>query len=61
MIKNKLDLVTISKVKCDSELLQMLEGEPPMSNYEPYEAARYLAEGHRPMFRAKGPTHELRE
>ncbi|GER44600.1 kinase family protein [Striga asiatica] len=34
-------------------LYEMLEGEPPLSNYEPYEAARYVAEGHRPMFRAK--------
>ncbi|KAL3636014.1 hypothetical protein CASFOL_020561 [Castilleja foliolosa] len=34
----------------------MLEGEPPLSSYEPYEAARYVAEGHRPIFRAKGLT-----
>ena len=42
-------------------LLQMLEGEPPFSNYEPYEAAKYAAEGHRPTFRAKGYVQELRE
>ncbi|CAA0822482.1 VH1-interacting kinase [Striga hermonthica] len=42
-------------------LYEMLEGEPPLSNYEPYEAARYVAEGHRPMFRAKGFIPELRE
>ncbi|KAL6577780.1 hypothetical protein OROMI_010108 [Orobanche minor] len=42
-------------------LYEMLEGEPPMSNYEPYEAARYVAEGHRPMFRAKGFVPDLRE
>ncbi|KAL0336430.1 UNVERIFIED_CONTAM: Serine/threonine-protein kinase STY46 [Sesamum radiatum] len=42
-------------------LYEMLEGEPPMSNCEPYEAAKYVAEGHRPIFRAKGYTPELRE
>ncbi|KAK4423718.1 Integrin-linked protein kinase [Sesamum alatum] len=42
-------------------LYEMLEGEPPLSHYEPYEAARYVAEGHRPMFRAKGFIPELRE
>ncbi|KAL0408716.1 UNVERIFIED_CONTAM: Integrin-linked protein kinase [Sesamum radiatum] len=42
-------------------LYEMLEGEPPLSHYEPYEAARYVAEGHRPMFRAKGFVPELRE
>lgn len=40
---------------------QMLEGEPPLANYEPYDAAKYVAEGHRPFFRAKGFTPELRE
>ncbi|GFQ02034.1 dual specificity protein kinase spla [Phtheirospermum japonicum] len=40
---------------------EMLEGEPPMSHYEPYEAAKYLADGHRPMFKAKGFIPELRE
>ncbi|KAK6931274.1 Serine-threonine/tyrosine-protein kinase, catalytic domain [Dillenia turbinata] len=42
-------------------LYEMLEGEPPMSNYEPYEAAKYVAEGHRPLFRAKGYIPELKE
>ena len=45
----------------NSILLQMLEGEPPMAAYEPYEAARYVSEGHRPLFKAKGYTSELRE
>uniref|UniRef100_A0A7C9CU31 Dual-specificity kinase n=1 Tax=Opuntia streptacantha TaxID=393608 RepID=A0A7C9CU31_OPUST len=40
---------------------KMLEGDPPMSNYEPYEAAKYVAEGQRPTFRSKGSTPELRE
>ncbi|KAL6547066.1 hypothetical protein OROMI_022787 [Orobanche minor] len=42
-------------------LYEMLEGEPPMSHYEPYEAAKYLADGHRPMFKAKGFIPEMRE
>ncbi|CAI9096546.1 OLC1v1032727C1 [Oldenlandia corymbosa var. corymbosa] len=42
-------------------LYEMLEGEPPLSHYEPYEAAKYVAEGHRPMFRAKSFIPELRE
>ncbi|EPS70782.1 hypothetical protein M569_03976, partial [Genlisea aurea] len=42
-------------------LYEMLEGDPPMSHFEPYDAARYVAEGHRPMFRAKGYTSELKE
>ncbi|KAH7656407.1 Dual-specificity kinase protein [Dioscorea alata] len=42
-------------------LYEMLEGDPPMSNYEPYEAAKYVAEGHRPTFRAKGYLPELKE
>lgn len=42
-------------------MVQMLEGYPPMSHYEPYEVATYVAEGHRPMFRAKGYTSQLRE
>lgn len=41
--------------------MQMLEGEPPMSNYEPYEAAKIVAEGQRPTFHSKGYTTELRE
>ncbi|GAB2217269.1 hypothetical protein Droror1_Dr00000441 [Drosera rotundifolia] len=39
----------------------MLVGDSPMSNYEPYEAAKYVSEGHRPIFRAKGFVPELRE
>ncbi|KAL7110156.1 hypothetical protein ACP275_05G007200 [Erythranthe tilingii] len=42
-------------------LYEMLEGEAPLSNYEAYEAARYVSEGHRPIFRAKGFTPELKE
>ncbi|KAK7274871.1 hypothetical protein RIF29_15972 [Crotalaria pallida] len=42
-------------------LYEMLEGEPPFSNYEAYEGAKYVAEGHRPTFRAKGYIPELRE
>ncbi|RDY06286.1 Serine/threonine-protein kinase STY8, partial [Mucuna pruriens] len=42
-------------------LYEMLEGEPPFSSYEPYEGAKYVAEGHRPSFRAKGYTPELRD
>ncbi|KAD2804115.1 hypothetical protein E3N88_37492 [Mikania micrantha] len=42
-------------------LYEMLEGEPPLSNYEAYEAAKYVADGHRPIFRAKGYTPELKE
>lgn len=39
----------------------MIEGEPPFASYEPYEAAKYVSEGHRPIIRTKGYTHELRE
>ncbi|KAL8052477.1 hypothetical protein ABFX02_05G006900 [Erythranthe guttata] len=42
-------------------LYEMLEGEAPLSNYEAYEAARYVSEGHRPIFRAKSFTPELKE
>ncbi|KAJ1423678.1 Serine-threonine/tyrosine-protein kinase, catalytic domain [Sesbania bispinosa] len=42
-------------------LYEMLEGEPPFANYEPYDGAKYVAEGHRPTFRAKGYIPELRE
>ncbi|KAL6562496.1 hypothetical protein OROGR_003503 [Orobanche gracilis] len=42
-------------------LYEMLEGESPMSHYEPYEAAKYLADGHRPMFKARGFISEMRE
>ncbi|XP_078444599.1 VH1-interacting kinase isoform X2 [Wolffia australiana] len=41
-------------------LYEMLEGEPPFSNFEPYEAAKRVAEGHRPMFRAKGIHPDLK-
>ncbi|KAF9625039.1 hypothetical protein IFM89_017187 [Coptis chinensis] len=34
--------------------------DPPMSNYEFYEAAKYVIEGHRPIFRSKGYIPELR-
>jgi len=43
------------------QLVQMLEGDAPLSQYEPYEAAKFVAEGHRPYFKAKGYTAELRE
>uniref|UniRef100_A0A6V7QRX8 non-specific serine/threonine protein kinase n=1 Tax=Ananas comosus var. bracteatus TaxID=296719 RepID=A0A6V7QRX8_ANACO len=42
-------------------LYEMLEGDPPFSNLEPYEAAKYVSEGHRPTFRAKGYLPELKE
>lgn len=42
-------------------LYEMLEGDPPLANYEPYEAAKFIAEGHRPTFRAKGYIPDLRE
>ncbi|KAM7464486.1 hypothetical protein LguiA_032607 [Lonicera macranthoides] len=42
-------------------LYEMLEGDAPLSQYEPYEAAKFVAEGHRPYFKAKGYTAELRE
>ncbi|CAK7326130.1 unnamed protein product [Dovyalis caffra] len=43
-------------------LYEMLEGEPPFSNFEPYEAAKFVAEGHRPTFRSKGfNVFDLRE
>ncbi|KAL6969760.1 hypothetical protein U1Q18_029470 [Sarracenia purpurea var. burkii] len=42
-------------------LYEMLEGEPPLSHYEPYEAARCVSDGQRPTFRAKGYISELRE
>ncbi|KAI7753529.1 hypothetical protein M8C21_032272 [Ambrosia artemisiifolia] len=42
-------------------LYQMLEGDPPLSNYEPYEAAKCAAEGLRPIFKSKNYTLELRE
>ncbi|XP_072971227.1 serine/threonine-protein kinase VIK-like [Typha angustifolia] len=42
-------------------LYEMIEGDPPFSNHEPYDAAKYVAEGHRPTFRAKGHILELKE
>lgn len=42
-------------------LYQMIEGDPPLSNYEPYEAAKCAAEGLRPVFRAKSYSPDLRE
>ena len=39
----------------------MIEGEAPFASYEPYDAAKRAAEGHRPTFRAKGYTPELQE
>ncbi|KAF8408132.1 hypothetical protein HHK36_007274 [Tetracentron sinense] len=41
-------------------LYEMLEGEPPFANYEAYEAAKYVAEGQRPVFRVKN-IPELKE
>jgi len=41
--------------------MQMLEGEPPFANLEPYDGAKRAAEGHRPSFRSKGYTNELQE
>ncbi|CAO2828745.1 unnamed protein product [Amaranthus hypochondriacus] len=41
-------------------LYEMLEGEPPLASYEPYEAAKYVAEGHRPLIRSKGFLPDLR-
>ncbi|CAH9128971.1 unnamed protein product [Cuscuta epithymum] len=42
-------------------LYEMLEGDPPLSGHAPYDAAKYAAEGHRPIFRGKGITPELKE
>ncbi|KAJ1699520.1 hypothetical protein LUZ63_008032 [Rhynchospora breviuscula] len=42
-------------------LYEMIEGDPPLSNYEPYEAAKYVADGHRPTFRSKGFIPELKD
>ncbi|KAM7527597.1 hypothetical protein LguiB_031007 [Lonicera macranthoides] len=44
-----------------SKLVKILEGDPPLSLYETYEAAKYIAAGHRLIFRAKTYGHELRE
>ncbi|KMZ75746.1 putative Protein kinase [Zostera marina] len=40
---------------------KMLEGDPPLLSYEPYEAAKHVAEGIRPTFHSKGYLPELRE
>ncbi|GAA0184936.1 non-receptor serine/threonine protein kinase [Lithospermum erythrorhizon] len=40
---------------------EMIEGEAPLSGYEPFEAAKYLSEGNRPAFKAKGLVPELKE
>ncbi|XP_078160305.1 serine/threonine-protein kinase VIK-like isoform X3 [Carex rostrata] len=42
-------------------IYEILEGEPPLAQLEPYEAAKCVADGHRPMFRAKGCNPELKE
>nr|GMD15243.1 serine/threonine-protein kinase STY8 [Ipomoea batatas] len=42
-------------------LYEMLEGDPPLSGHQPYEAAKHAAEGQRPIFRAKGFIPELKE
>ncbi|KAG6407854.1 hypothetical protein SASPL_130854 [Salvia splendens] len=47
--------------KDGSNLLQILEGDPPMSQYEPYEAATYVAEGHIPIFRSTKVIPKLKE
>jgi hypothetical protein len=39
----------------------MIEGDPPLSNHEPYEAAKHVADGRRPTFRSKGFIPELKE
>nr|XP_043607705.1 integrin-linked protein kinase 1-like [Erigeron canadensis] len=52
----KVDVFSFSMI-----LYEMLEGEPPLSHYEAYEAAKCVAEGHRPHFRSKGYTPELKE
>ncbi|KAI8571235.1 hypothetical protein RHMOL_Rhmol01G0103500 [Rhododendron molle] len=52
----KVDVFSFAMILCE-----MLEGDPPMSHYEPYEVAKYVAAGHRPMFRAKGYTPQLKE
>ncbi|VFQ92241.1 unnamed protein product [Cuscuta campestris] len=42
-------------------LYEMIEGDALLSHCEAYEAAKYVADGHRPAFRAKGFIPELRE
>lgn len=57
----KFDIRVNFSTNYTQNLLKMLEGEPPLASYEPYEAAKYVAEGHRPTFRAKGYSPELKE
>lgn len=52
----KVDVFSFSMI-----LYEMLEGDPPMAHYEPYEAAKFVAEGHRPTFRSKEFIPEFRE
>ncbi|CAJ1939790.1 unnamed protein product [Sphenostylis stenocarpa] len=42
-------------------LYEMLEGEPPFANLEPYDGAKRAAEGLRPQFRSKGYINELQD
>ncbi|KAK1289913.1 Serine/threonine-protein kinase HT1 [Acorus calamus] len=42
-------------------LYEMLEGDPPLVNLEPYEAAKHVSEGHRPTFRVKGLLPDLKD
>ncbi|KAG6494198.1 hypothetical protein ZIOFF_049217 [Zingiber officinale] len=42
-------------------LYEMLEGVPPFSAHKPYEAAKLVAEGKRPLFHNKGYIQELRD
>ncbi|KAK1284190.1 Serine/threonine-protein kinase HT1 [Acorus calamus] len=42
-------------------LYEMLEGDPPLASYEPYEAAKHVSEGMRPTFRSKGLLPDLKE
>ncbi|PPS01062.1 hypothetical protein GOBAR_AA19608 [Gossypium barbadense] len=51
----------VFRLTCDEVDHEMLEGDPPLSNYEPYEAAKYVADGHRPIFRSKSYLPELRD
>ncbi|KAL4361607.1 hypothetical protein GQ457_04G010950 [Hibiscus cannabinus] len=46
----KVDVFSFAMIlyEMNSYLEQMIEGEPPFANYEPYEAAKFVADGHRP-------------